>query len=369
VGGIDLCHGRNDDAEHHGDPQAVPMADVYGDRPPWHDVQLELRGPAVGDVETVFRERWNDPATPSGEPHHRLRDFLDRRKRDPDKLPRRIPDPPADAVIAVQGDALRQHVQILRTYPRLRGRPYPFAPRGERTIAQGYMKALGQARQLIYLEDQYLWSDAVIRPFAEALRSNPQLQLIAVIPLFPDSPNSAVAAAQAYGRHQALTVLRRAAADRVATYGIENHAGTPIYVHAKVCVIDDTWATVGSDNFNLRSWTHDSELACAVYDDSGGDGLPRQMRLELSREHLDRGAGDDVDLLDPVATFAAFAKSAQELDAWHAAGRQGPRPPGRLRTYRPPRVPKWLRPAARLLYHVVCDPDGRPAKLRLRGRF
>jgi phosphatidylserine/phosphatidylglycerophosphate/cardiolipin synthase-like enzyme len=26
--------------------------------------------------------------------------------------------------------------------------------------------------------------------------------------------------------------------------------GAPIYVHAKVCVIDDTWATVGSDNFN-----------------------------------------------------------------------------------------------------------------------
>ena len=45
VGGIDLCHGRRDDAEHHGDPQSVPMARAYGERPPWHDVQLEVRGP------------------------------------------------------------------------------------------------------------------------------------------------------------------------------------------------------------------------------------------------------------------------------------------------------------------------------------
>ena len=54
----------------------------------------------------------------------------------------------------------------------------------------------------------------------------------------------------------------RVAPGRVAAYGMENHAGTPVYVHAKVCVIDDTWASTGSDNFNRRSWTHDSELTC-----------------------------------------------------------------------------------------------------------
>ena len=57
--------------------------------------------------------------------------------------------------------------------------------------------------------------------------------------------------------------------DRVHVFDVENHAGTPVYVHAKVCVIDDVWASVGSDNFNRRSWTHDSELSCAVLDDTG----------------------------------------------------------------------------------------------------
>ncbi len=43
VGGVDLCHGRRDDARHLGDPQALPMAAEYGPHPPWHDAQLEAR--------------------------------------------------------------------------------------------------------------------------------------------------------------------------------------------------------------------------------------------------------------------------------------------------------------------------------------
>ncbi len=50
MGGIDLCHGRRDDERHLGDPQPVPLDGRYGDHPPWHDVQLEVRGPAVGDL-------------------------------------------------------------------------------------------------------------------------------------------------------------------------------------------------------------------------------------------------------------------------------------------------------------------------------
>jgi phosphatidylserine/phosphatidylglycerophosphate/cardiolipin synthase-like enzyme len=375
VGGLDLCHGRGDDERHLGDPQAVPMAPAYGDNPPWHDVQLEIRGPAVADVETVFRERWNDPSSLSRNPLHIARDLIERRKRDAARLPRRMPDPepstaaPGDPEPADGDDMPTHDIQILRTYPHLHGTPYPFAPKGERSVARGYMKALKRARRLIYIEDQYLWSQSVIRPFADALRENPELHIITVLPMHPDSPNPAVAAAQAYGRRLALDTLQEAGGDRVACYGVENHLGTPIYVHAKVCVIDDVWATVGSDNFNLRSWTYDSELTCAVHDPTEGDGLPRRMRLALNREHLGRADGDDADLLDPVATFQAFAKTAQELDAWHDGGQIGPRPPGRLRAYQPPKVDRWLQGPARLLYRAVCDPDGRPSRMRLRHRF
>jgi hypothetical protein len=93
------------------------------------------------------------------------------------------------------------------------------------------------------------------------------------------------------------------------------------------------------------------------------------MRLALNREHLGRAEGDDADLLDPVATFQAFAKTAQELDAWYADGQSGARPPGRLRTYHPPQLHRWQRIPAQLLYRAVCDPDGRPSRLRMKHRF
>src|SRR5688572_10173294 len=58
AGGIDLCYARRDDAAHAGDPQGLQLTKEYGSNPPWHDVQLELRGPVVGALDTVFRERW-----------------------------------------------------------------------------------------------------------------------------------------------------------------------------------------------------------------------------------------------------------------------------------------------------------------------
>ncbi|NUO34766.1 MAG: phospholipase, partial [Dermatophilaceae bacterium] len=112
LGGIDLCHSRRDDADHAGDPQRQPMAAVYGPRPPWHDVQLALTGPVVGDVETVFRERWEDPQPLSRSP---LRRVLDAARGD---LPRRRPLPPQQPDPAPTGDL---PVQLLRTDGRRLG--------------------------------------------------------------------------------------------------------------------------------------------------------------------------------------------------------------------------------------------------------
>jgi phosphatidylserine/phosphatidylglycerophosphate/cardiolipin synthase-like enzyme len=357
VGGIDLCHSRRDDASHHGDPQATPLAKPYGQRPPWHDVQVEIRGPAVADVETVFRERWEDPQPLTRNPLHRLRDILDRQDSTPGRLPARLPDP------AAHGEHM---VQLLRTYPHRR-RPYSFAPRGERSIARGYRKVLRNAARLVYFEDQYLWAPEVVAAFAEALEARPELRVIAVIPRFPDQDGRVTVASELIGRVRALRLLRRAGGDRFAVYSPENHQNTPVYVHAKVFVVDDTWATVGSDNVNLRSWTFDSELSCAVLDPAGG--YARDLRLALSREHLDRADGDDADLRDPVEAFSAFAASARDLEAWHAGGRVGPRPPGRLRPYRVPNLSATTGLWAEPVYRRVCDPDGRPAALRRRGEF
>jgi phosphatidylserine/phosphatidylglycerophosphate/cardiolipin synthase-like enzyme len=373
VGGIDLCHSRRDDERHGGDPQPQPMAAVYGRRPPWHDVQLALRGPAVADVETVFRERWEDAEPLSRSPLRQAADRLRGDDRKPGRLPPQAPAPAPSGTCSVQ---------VLRTYP-YRRHGYGFAPDGERSVARGYIKAVGRARSLIYLEDQYLWSAGVVAPLARALGEHPQLRLIAVIPRYPDQGGRVAMPPNLIGRQGALALLRRAGGDRVAVYGVENHAGTPVYVHAKVCVIDDVWAAVGSDNLNRRSWTHDSELCCAVLDetldgrapqDPGGLGdgarrYARDLRLALACEHLDADPADLAGLIHPVSAFDAFARSAAALQAWHAGGRRGPRPPGRLRPYRLPALSRTTRAWASVLYRTVYDPDGRPPAMRRRGEF
>jgi phosphatidylserine/phosphatidylglycerophosphate/cardiolipin synthase-like enzyme len=102
-----------------------------------------------------------------------------------------------------------------------------------------------------------------------------------------------------------------------------------VYVHAKVCVIDDTWAAVGSDNFNRRSWTHDSEASAAV----------------------------------------CHPGCARDLQAWHARGRSGPRPPGRLRPLHEQPLSRLTRMWATPMYRTLYDPDGRPTLMKLGRRF
>ncbi len=380
VGGIDLCHSRRDDRAHLGDPQRQPMAVVYGSRPPWHDIQALIRGPAVGDVETIFRERWEDPAPLTRNPLHRLRDLVTGEDRHAGPLPPQLPDPQPCGAHAVQ---------MLRTYPYRRS-GYSFAPGGERSIARAYLKVLPRARSLVYLEDQYLWSAEVMSGLASALRANPGLHLIAVIPRFPDQDGRISTPPNLVGRADALALLRAAGGSRVAAYGLENSAGTPIYVHAKVCIVDDTWTIIGSDNFNRRSWTHDSEVSCAILDADGSFG--RRLRLALSAEHLGGTADQDQAETAPASQdqaetapasqdqaetapasdagmFEAFGRAADALDAWHAGGRRGPRPPGQLRRYPDPRIPAATRAWASILYRLVYDPDGRPAKMRRASRF
>jgi phosphatidylserine/phosphatidylglycerophosphate/cardiolipin synthase-like enzyme len=356
VGGIDLCHSRHDDSEHRGDPQTISMAPEYGQTPAWHDVQLAVQGPAIGDLEASFRERWEDPSPLTRHPVHRLHDRLHREDTRPDPLPPQLPDPP---------DRPGNCVQVLRTYP-CRRPGYPFAPRGERSIARAYAKALSRARSLIYLEDQYLWSGEIAQLFGRALARRPELRMIGVVPLHPDQ-DGLLGAAQTQGRRRAIETLRRAGGDRVAVYGLERHDGRPIYVHAKVCIVDDVWTSVGSDNINLRSWTYDSELSLAIVDDEPGFG--RELRLRLNREHLERADGDDADLHDAVGLFEAYADAARRLDAWHEAGARGPRPTGRLRRYQAPALRPWTAACAEQLYRLVADPDGRPRSLRRAHAF
>lgn len=376
LGGIDLCHGRRDDPRHLGDPQVVELDDDrYGERPPWHDIQLEVTGPAVHDVAYTFAERWSDPSPlDSPTPWRRLMHRAAAHPEEPSEL---APDRIDDTAVGSQA------VQLLRTYPRRHRDPYPFAPAGERSVARAYEKAFARARRLISIEDQYLWSYDAMRSLTDALRREPELRLVIVIPRYPDPDGKVAGAASRFGRMRVLDELYAAGGDRVGVYDLENREGTPIYVHAKLCVVDDLWMVVGSDNLNRRSWTHDSELSAAVIDTErderapadpagSGDGarrLARDTRLRVACEHLGREDDDTDDLVDPVEWFDALRASARALDAWHAGGCNGPRPPGHLRAHPHDHVGRIGRPLAHAMHAWFLDPDGRPRAVRRRGAF
>lgn len=403
VGGIDLCHSRRDDDGHEGDPQPLRIAAEYGPQPAWHDVQVAIQGPAVHDVETTFRERWEDSTPLTSNPGRRFTSWLQAEDQDPDPLGDQWPPPPP----AAEG---HEAVQIVRTYPSILPKGYDFAPDGERTIALANAKAMSRARRLVYVEDQYLWSEQVGEHFATALRHRPELRLVIVLPILPDLDGTVSRTTQWHARLLAMRPILEAGGDRVAILGLTNRKGLPVYVHSKVCIIDDRWASVGSDNLNRRSWSSDSEISCLVMDertdgledgeDAPRDGFPLRLRRQLCAEHLGIPEDDVPD--DPHELFDLLVSSAAAHDDWYAvsaapdphglgkalakvkarrrhtpwtrrrardraatsaglwldrATAKGERPPGQLRHLGAPELTRTQRLWAERLY-VVFDPDG-----------
>jgi phosphatidylserine/phosphatidylglycerophosphate/cardiolipin synthase-like enzyme len=249
-------------------------------------------------------------------------------------------------------------------------------------VARGFAKAIKRARSLIYLEDQYFWSIEIAKLLATELRRQPQLQLVMVVPRFPDKDGRVSGPPSRFAQQRAIDIVQAAGGDRVGIYDVQNDAGSPIYVHAKVCVIDDVWATVGSDNLNRRSWTHDSELSCAIIDsridqraprDPGGLGdqsrtFARDLRVALWAEHLGRAA-DDPELLDCVGATDLWRRCSTSATSPATVDTESGRRVSRIRPHVIEPVSRGNRWWASTVYRLVFDPDGRPLALRLRRRY
>ena len=284
VGGIDMLielSGDYDRWDTHSHHHSSPLRRNEEERTPhnWHDAHAIIEGPAVADVERNFRQRWNDVV---------MRHELDYRMLVPDH-----PLPPP-----VESTSL---VQVARTIP---AHTYSFAPEdGIAGIAQLYANALGNAQHFVYMENQYFWTHAfygVDLPFlgtdspdmernlaelAAALQRGATVALV-----LPDHPNVGRAFtdaglarlreeapdAAAQGRIQAFCLAASTEVDGAEDY-------RPIYVHAKVTIVDDVWSTLGSANLNNRGMRDDTELNVATLDEE----LARSLRMVLWAEHLE----------------------------------------------------------------------------------
>jgi phosphatidylserine/phosphatidylglycerophosphate/cardiolipin synthase-like enzyme len=215
----------------------------------WHDACARIVGPAVIDVAEHFRMRWREVTGESL---------------------------PAPAVSERVGDV---ELQIVRTVPE---GIYRAEPRGDFRILESYLRALRSAQRLIYLENQFLWSPEITEILCDKLRKPPadDFRLVLVLPAKPNKGGDdtrgvlgeLVEADAEAGRLLACTLFARS-----------GRLADPVYVHAKVGIVDDAWLTVGSANLNEHSLFNDTEMNLVAHDPA----VARKTRLRLWAEHLE----------------------------------------------------------------------------------
>jgi phosphatidylserine/phosphatidylglycerophosphate/cardiolipin synthase-like enzyme len=187
-------------------------------------------------------------------------------------------------------------LQLLRTVPE---HVYDALPKGEFSILQAYTGALRAARRLIYLENQFLWSPEIVEILRRHLCEPPSdaFRLVVVLPAHPTTGGDDTSGQ--LGVLRGADVDRRLLACTIVAHG--ERGSQPVYVHAKIGIIDDRWLTIGSANLNEHSLFNDTEVNVAC-DDAA---LATSIRHRLWAEHLETdvatvAAADPTELVERV---------------------------------------------------------------------
>lgn len=293
VGGINLNSRSVVEPGHSGDCQT-------------HDIYAELAGPSATDVHHNFVQRWNEASErgdSDGTWGHDGDDDLN--------IPARLS--------GSQGDSLVQVQRTIHPGRYLRGQPGPGAAPydisgGERSILEQYRLAIRAARRSIYIENQAIGAQEIVADLDEALARG-----VSVVLLMPANPEAAVRKARrqpeyrqlfdglaALGRHEHFTLAG------IAGPGADGRRHD-VYVHAKIMLVDDEWATIGSCNLHRRSLDGHSEMNLSVWDPN----VARTLRCELLAEHLgiDTAGMDDRDALNVYRQTAQSNRGRRDAGA------------------------------------------------------
>jgi phosphatidylserine/phosphatidylglycerophosphate/cardiolipin synthase-like enzyme len=242
VGGIDLTSESGDRYDHNHHPSRASVG--------WHDACARIEGPAVGDVAEHFRMRWHEV---TGNALAEVR-----------------PSPAAGKL----------DVQVVRTVPE---HVYSAVPRGDFSILESYMRAFQAAERFIYIENQFLWSPEIEAVLSDKI-SNPPHPDFRLLLLLPSKPNTGADDTRGVLGHLIETDDDAGRLLACTLYARAGHLHDPVYIHAKIAVIDDNWLTLGSANLNEHSLFNDTEMNIVSHDPE----LARQTRLRLWAEHLER---------------------------------------------------------------------------------
>lgn len=276
-GGIDMTDDRWDTRDHEDeDPRRVrPSGRAYG---AFHDATMAVDGPAAAALGTLARERWRRATGEQIEPP-----------------PSSSVDLWPEGLVPLLQDV---EVGIARTEPEYAGR------QSVREIEALHLQAIASAQHTIYLEGQYFAARCIGEALAARLREPDGPEVVVINPL--RARGWVEESAMGVARKRLLAHLRDSDRyDRFRIYRPVTTQGLPIYVHAKVLVVDDRLLRIGSANLNNRSMGFDTECDLAIEAVPRAsrpdiDSAPRAItafRNELIAEHLATDADTTADAL------------------------------------------------------------------------
>nr|WP_260762454.1 phospholipase D-like domain-containing protein [Mycobacterium sp. SMC-4] len=283
-GGIDLTLGRWDTREHPAeDPRRQSVGDTYGPR---HEVAVAVDGDAAKVLAEQARDRW---AAATG---RRLPAVSARGQVWPNRLPVVLRD---------------VEIGVARTMPTL------FQRSEVREVEALNLAAIAAARDVIYLENQYLAARSLAEALAARLREPDGPEVVIVLPRSSESRLEQESMDSA--RQRLLRLLWEADEHgRLGVYWPAVKGGESVYVHSKILVVDDRMLRVGSSNLNNRSLGFDSECDVALEaPDRGREDVRREiiwLRDDLAAEHL---GVPTVEFQQAVAEHDSFLGAVEAL--------------------------------------------------------
>ncbi|MES2291112.1 MAG: phospholipase D-like domain-containing protein [Pseudomonadota bacterium] len=324
-GGIDMTGDRWDTRAHADDEPGRRNTDG-SDYKPWHDATTALQGPAAAALGRHARDRWKRATG------HMLVGIQGKHDCWPDHL-------------GVQFKNVE--VLIARTAPRMDDQ------RAVTEIEQLYLAQIARATRFIYAESQYFASRRVAEAIARRLDEPDGPEVVIINPVAAQGWLEPVAMDTA--RARLVEALRqRDKHDRLRIYHPHTRDREPIYVHAKILVIDDQVLRVGSSNLNNRSMRLDTEcdvaIDCALTKDQDCSDAIAAVRDDLIAEHLGT---------TPDKIRAALARSGSlitTIEAMRFTGRKNAK--DRRRTLVPYETPDLSTVETWLADNEVLDPEG-----------
>ena len=186
----------------------------YGDSfKHWRDAGIRLDGPAAGQLRRLFRRTWT-------------REGGRKIPRPPPRQPVNVPMGDADVVI-------------------VNGTPH----QTRSVIGSSFRLAMaGATRNISIMTPYFVPGPRVVRSLLRAVRKDVRVQMI--LPSVSDVP-----LVQLASRVYLMPLLKA---------GVEIFERQGTILHAKVMLIDDCWVTVGSANFDYRSFHRNHEINVVI---------------------------------------------------------------------------------------------------------